>query len=92
MHCKDILFLLLLIYITSDTQNSNVFREGIPKARGYPNHHDSTWNKLTEIPKSWMSCEQASFGAVNWDVRVRLIKESRLGYLFYFYGFFFGLI
>ena len=36
MRSKDILFLLLLIYITSDIQNTNVFSEGIPKARGYP--------------------------------------------------------
>ena len=89
MHSKDILFLLLLIYITSDTQNTNVFWEGIPKARGYPNHHDSAWNWLTEIPISLTACEQASFGAVSWDVRVRLIKESRLdSLLFIFYGFF----
>ena len=27
MHSKDMLFLLLLIYITSDTQNTNVFSE-----------------------------------------------------------------
>ena len=34
IHNKDILLLLLLIYITSGTQNSNIFWEGKPKARG----------------------------------------------------------
>ena len=71
MHNKNILFLLLLIYITSDTQNTKVFWEGIPNAR-----EQRLKQILSEISLSLMEREQASFRVVSWDVRVRLKKES----------------
>ena len=60
MHNKNIHFLLLLIYITSDAQNTNVFCEGIPNARG-----QRLKQILSEISLSLMEREQASFRVVS---------------------------